>query len=771
MPDVRRPRPTVLAPVARGLSRFSAIPYANEAVALALLVLVMQRFPSGTPASTYVIGSIGAAPIILNAIGMILVFRANRFINFAQIQFGVFAVTLFDGLVRGRVLLISLHKVCESCAPAKPGGAMETVNLVVAAVLALALAALVAVAVYAIVIRRFANSPVLVSTIVTLFVAQALSGVQGKITDNLVSQNNITRGTALQQYKAPFDRTWLIGGFPVHLTQAVLVALVPVVLVAMSVYLRRSETGVAIRAAADNPQRAQTLGVDVANVTSRVWLISGLLSGIAALLPAMLGGAGAQSKDSAVTIPVGQLVVILTVLVVARFANIWMAAAAALVLSVLQSAVQLSYSSQAPLDAGFVFLVGALLLLQRDRQTRAAREDFSGLDVTRELRGIPRELRGLPTVRTYVRTTWLVGAMVLLGLPWALSVAKTSLLVDSFGLVIVGLSILVLTGWAGQVSLGQFGFAAIGAWAAASSGWPFPLALLLACVAGAVAAVIVGLPAMKLKGLSLAISTIAFAVSAHALFIDSRYLGRWLPESVPAPTILGFDLGDEKVTYYMTLLFVLAACFVVLALRKTRTGRVLIALRSNEATAQSFGISPLRARVTAFSISGAMAALAGALLAFHLGRVAPEAYSADKSLVVFLYTVVGGLGGLAGPILGMAFYACVFFFFSGNELVQYAAAGTGAVLLMLMAPGGLAQLVYTLRDAMLRRVAFRLRIPVPSLMGDKGAALAMDRAPLDEKREGPRRPGELLPLRYKPTGQWALARYGVADATKERVGG
>lgn len=758
-------------PVVEATRRFSAIPYANEALAIVGLLLAMQTFPDGTPGSVWVIGSIGAAPVVLNAIGMVLVFRANRFINFAQIQFGVFAAVVFDGLVRGRKLLLLLHHVCGSCVSATPGGAQEKVNLVVAAILALAASGLVAVGVYVIVVRRFASSPVLVSTIVTLFAAQALSGAQGKITSKLVSQTDIARGTALPTIVPQWDHTWTVAGFPVHGAQVVLVALVPIVLVAMALYLRRSDTGVAIRAAADNPQRAQTLGVDVAAVTSRVWVLAGLLSGLAAILPAMLAGAAQSDKDAPTTIPVGQLVVILTVLVLARFSNIWFAALGALVLSVLQSAVQLSYSSQAPLDAGFVFLVGALLLLQRERTTRATREDFSGLDVTRELRAIPHELRSLPTVRTYVRSASSVGALILLGLPWALSVAKTSLLVDALGLVIVGLSILVLTGWAGQVSLGQFGFAAIGAWAAASSGWPFPLALLLAAVAGAMAAVIVGLPAMKLKGLSLAISTIAFAVSAQTLFLDQRYLGTTLPSSLPAPNLVGFDLSDEKTTYYVTLAIVGMACAVVLLLRRTRTGRVLIALRANEATAQSFGINPLRARLTAFSVSGAMSAVAGALLAFHLGRVAPEAYTADKSLVIFLYTVVGGLGGIAGPILGMAFYACVFFFFNGNELVQYAAAGTGAVLLMMLAPGGLAQLAYQVRDAMLRRVAFRLRIPVPSLMGDKGAVMTLDRAPLDEKREGPRRPGELRPLRYQPAGQWALARYGSAEGTKERVGG
>lgn len=757
--------------LSNALGRFQAVPYANEITALVAMFVAMQLFPRGAPGLVYVAGGVAAAPLLLNAIGMILVFRANRFINFAQIQVGIFAATVFSGLVQGQLLLHTLHNVCSSCVGVYPGKTAQAINFVIAVGLGLLVAGLLGALVYVIVVRRFAKSPVLVSTIVTVFIAQMLAGFQKLVTDKLVKSDDLDSGRALRQVVAPWDHTFTIAGFPVHLNQLILVILAPLALVATVIYLRRSDTGAAIRASADNPSRASTLGVDVTAVTSRVWVIAGVLSGLAAILPAFIGGAGKSGAEGAVTsaIPISDLVVLLTIIVIARFANLWMLAAGALVLSALSTAVQLSFSSNAPLDALYVFLVGGLLLLQRDTSTRASREDFSGLEVTRELRGIPRELRNLEQVKRAVFWGRLIGFTVLAFLPFAISPSRTSLITDSFGLVIVGLSLLVLSGWAGQVSLGQFGFASIGAWTAAVSGLPFPLAILLGGLAGAVAAVVIGLPALKLRGLTLAVSTIAFAVSANALFIDNRYLGKHLPDSLKLPTWLGVDFSSERAIYYVTLLLVIVFAFVVIGLRRSRTGRALIAIRANQANAQAFGINVLRAQLTAFSISGFMAAVTGALLAFHLGSVAPQAFAPDKSLIVFLYTVVGGLGGIAGPMLGMGFYAAVNFIFVDNALIQYAGTGAGAVLLMMAAPGGLAQLVYGARDAMLRRLAFRLRIPVPSLMGDKGASLAAERVVLDEKREAPRRVGEPLPVVYKPTGQWALDRLGSLDG-EERVG-
>lgn len=759
-----------LAPATDALTRFQKVPFGVEGAVLLSVLLVISTFPGGMTGSASVAGVVGAAPLVLNAIGLILVFRSNRFLNFAQVQVGLFGAAVFDGLYRGQLLLHTAESLC-GCVGAYPGSTARGINFVLAAVAGLLASVALSIVVY-LIVRRFQRSPVLVASIVTIFLAQALVGFQGQVTNKLVDIVEVQTGRQLADVTPPVDAVMTIAGYPVRLWQLVLVLLVPAVLIGTVTYLRKTSTGVAIRGAADNPQRAATLGVNVAAVTVRIWALAGLLSGLAAILPAFTGGGGGGGggEGDAPTIPVGQLVVLLTVLVFARFTNLWMAAAAGTVLSVLSTSVQVAYSSQVPLEAVYVFLVGGLLLLQRDTSTRANREDFSGLEVTRELRPIPHELRDLPVVRRYVRIGTISVSALLLGLPFALSLSQTSLLVDSLGLCIVGLSLLVLTGWGGQVSLGQFGFASVGAWTAAVCGLPFPLALLAAGLAGSLAAVLVGLPALKLRGLNLAIATIAFALSARALFIDDRFLGGMLPDTLTPPVFLGIDFADERVAYYFTLSLVVVFCLMVVGLRRTRTGRALIALRSNEATAQSFGISALRARLTAFCISGFMAAVAGALLAYHLGRVAPQAFSPDKSLIVFLYSVLGGLGGIAGPLLGMAFYAIVTFFFASNPLVQYLGAGAGAVLLMLVAPGGLAQLVYQVRDAMLRRLAFRLRIPVPSLMGDKGAALSADRVVLEEKREEPRRPGDPLPTSYRPPGQWALDRLGQLDGNKERVG-
>jgi branched-chain amino acid transport system permease protein len=747
--------------------------FRNETIALVALLLLIQLFPRKPLLGVYVLGLSAAAPLALHATGIVLVYRANRFINFAQVQLAVATGVLFTALVQGQFLLNVARSAC-GCIDREPGAPARTINFALAAVLATGVAALVGWAFYVTILRRFRRSPRIILTLVTIFAAQALAGMQGSIQQFLVpdyrDNPDAFNRIAGRSTRPPGDFTWRVDKLAsLTLGDMILIAAAIAGIVGVALYLRRSDTGIAIRSASESPARAATLGVDVVGVTSRVWVLTGLLAGLAGVVGAF--GAAVQQDPNQLTIPVDQLVLILAVAVIARFRNLGMVAAGAVVLAVLRIAVQFSFSSTTPFDAAAVFLVGGLLLLQRQRgRARASRaEREEGYEVAEEVRPIPGELRHLPQVRTWVRTVSTVVAVILLGVPWALSSSSTTLLTVFVIYSIIGLSLVVLTGWAGQVSLGQFGFAAIGAWAAAASGLPFPFALLLGGLAGAAAALLVGIPALRLRGLNLALSTLALAVSASALFIDERYLGRFLPKQLGRPSILGMDLDDARVFYYFALVMVAVCAAAVVGLRRSRTGRILIAVRANEAAAQSFGVSPLRANLTAFAVAGFLAAFAGALFAFHQREVAPQSFTPDVSLQIFMFSVIGGLGGLVGPFLGFGFFA-VLELLSDNPLLQYTAGGTGALLLLFIAPGGLAQLVYGARDSALRRLAVRLRIPVPSLMGDRKAGQLLDRAGLDDKRGRDLRADSSSSLLYKLPRQWALDRYG-RDDVKERVGG
>jgi branched-chain amino acid transport system permease protein len=170
----------------------------------------------------------------------------------------------------------------------------------------------------------------------------------------------------------------------------------PVLVPLLAFYLLRSRAGVAIRGAADNPARVASLGVSVLSVTGRVWLLAGLLSGVASMLLAF-GGSIPRDPDAILDPTV--LVRVLAIVVFARFVSMPIAAAAAIVLGVVNACVQFAYSTSAGLDAALLVIIGVALVLQRAQKVRADADVESGLRTTREIRPIPAELRNLPDVR------------------------------------------------------------------------------------------------------------------------------------------------------------------------------------------------------------------------------------------------------------------------------------------------------------------------------------------------------------------------------------
>jgi branched-chain amino acid transport system permease protein len=241
------------------------------------------------------------------------------------------------------------------------------------------------------------------------------------------------------------------------------------------------------------------------------------------------------------------------------------------------------------------------------------------------------------------------------------------------------------------------------------------------------------------------------------VLFDPKLLGGKGPEELHRPVLLGLNFEDDRSFYYLSLVLLAAMYAATLGLRRSSVARTLIAAKDNEQAALTFGIDLLRARVTAFAISGFMAAFAGVLLAYAQHGVDPVAYSSQAGVSVFLMTLIGGLGSLAGPIAG-ALYLGGLRILGGTAVGSFTSVllnpGLGVIALLWLVPGGVIQAVHNVRDAWLRRIADRHRIVVPSLFADRLEAGGLH--PIEPKL----RPsgGEMfVPERFRLDEQWLIS--------------
>jgi branched-chain amino acid transport system permease protein len=308
---------------------------------------------------------------------------------------------------------------------------------------------------------------------------------------------------------------------------------------------------------------------------------------------------------------------------------------------------------------------------------------------------------------------------------------------------IVGVSLVILTGWSGQISLGQFGFAGVGALVAGALSTNFDadffVCVLAAGIAGAITAVVIGLPALRIQGLFLAVTTLAFAFTVQYFLLNRDYFGWALPEQgevVGRPRLYGrFDVSSDTRFYFVCLFFLALSLLAARSLRQNRSGRIMIGVRDNGRGVQAYGVNLARTRLAAFAISGFIAAIAGALLAFNTGSVDATTFSPERSISVFTIAVIGGLTSLPGAMLGAIWVEGVPFLFSGSEFVRLLTSGVGLLVLLLLVPGGLSEIMYRLRDTYLRWVAARNGIHVPSLVSD--SLVTDDTGALTEAARGP----------------------------------
>ncbi len=660
----------------------------------ALILAVQATFfwsPLGVVLNGVVIGLITA----LIALGMLLIYRAGRVLNFAQGELGFIPAVLAVMLIVESELPWAIGLVVGLTASLLLGGAAEFL-----------------------VIRRFFRAPRLVLTVATLGLAQVLGFLA------LMMPRWWDSRVASQRIDVPLDAVWDVGPIRLGADHLLVLIAAPLLLAGVGALLRWTGLGVAIRATAERPDRAASLGIPVRSIQTVVWAVAGALAFMALFLRAGVLGLPVGGR-----LGFGLLLRALAALMIGRLNHLPTVLASSVALGILHQGVNWNQDSPLVGDAVIALVIVLALLVRRNRSDRGELE-LGVFQAVGEIRRLPVELAGLIQLRLL---RWgavaAIGAFLLWMPHW---LGTENLLRFSYLhlVVMVVVSLVVLTGWAGQLSLGQWAFVAIGAVVGAKLtqelGADLLLATLGAGMAGAVASLAVGLPALRLRGMYLAVTSLAFVVAVTTYLLNPRFFD-WLPQGrVQRNPLLGrIDWSSSFAMYHVSLVALLVTFVAVTGIRNSRTGRVLIALRENEVAAQAFSINPTRAKLTAFAISGFFASCAGALIVHHQQALVIDD-AIRTSIGLFVAGVAGGLGSLLGAALGALYFWGGEWWLPGNWRLM--ATGSGVLIVLLILPGGLASGLYQLRDAALRRFAVSRGIEVPGITPDS-SDLASDEAP------------------------------------------
>ena len=249
--------------------------------------------------------------------------------------------------------------------------------------------------------------------------------------------------------------------------------------------------------------------------------------------------------------------------------------------------------------------------------------------------------------------------LALISAPWWLQSYGLAQLTFILIYGVVALGLMVLAGFTGLFSIGHAAFLGVGAYTQAvlaSHGWPFPLSLAAAAALSAVVGAVVGLPALRVKGIYLGIATLSFG------FIVEEVLARWesvtggnAGKTVGSVQMFGWS-ADSGASFYFVCLAVTVLCtLAVLNLLRSPTGRAFVAIRDSEISAQSMGIHLAYYKTLSFAISAALAGIGGALYAHMIKFLSPDQFNIIQSIDLLLMVVIGGLGSVHGAFLGAAF--------------------------------------------------------------------------------------------------------------------
>lgn len=293
------------------------------------------------------------------------------------------------------------------------------------------------------------------------------------------------------------------------------------------------------------------------------------------------------------------------------------------------------------------------------------------------------------------------GAAAIWGLPWVVvcctgSPAYFQQVIDLILIwSLVALSLTFLAGSAGQVSLGQGGFVAVGAYANAlvtlKLGWPTWSGYLLACALASLTGVLIGLPALRLRGPYLVMATLAFAAIVHGVATNwiSVTEGPSGISGIPSPEPFGKPIFTEFEFYPLLVSAVVVAMALVELLTRSQRGIRIRAVRDDELAAAAIGIRPAYEKTVSFAISAAIAGLAGALLSSFVGYISPDFFTIDQSILALTMAIMGGVFSVWGGLVGASVLLVVAEYMRGFAQYQLITYGIAIILVVTIIPTGI----------------------------------------------------------------------------------
>lgn len=664
------------------------------------------------PLSLLLLGAIVGTTFGLLAAGLVIVYRTSRVINFAHGEIGAFAAAIFGLIV-----------------------VQWQVPYWLAFPVALALGAAAAALTEVVVVRRLRNAPRLMSIVATLGVGQFLLLLGFTL--------NAQAGAGHLYPQPPGLPDFMLGGLRVSPAFSGMLILSPLLLVGLGVFLKRTRFGIGIRSASANPETARLAGIFAPRMSSLAWGLAGIMAAFTAILiQPTRGFTTAESFGPSL------LLMALAAAVLARMASIPVAVVSGLGLGVAEQLLKWNYPTGGSVEIVLFVIILVALLVQRQRGGRE--EEKGSWASVQAIRPIPEELRALWLIRNLGRIVAVACLGIALLLPVVISNAAAVTMTIVFAYAIVALSIGVVTGLGGQLTLGQFAFAGIGAvfsyHVSMRTGW-FPLAFLYAGVVAALVALLVGLPALRIRGLMITATTLAFALAAPAALLGHQWL---LGDGVDPgrPIVLGRALDTGKEYYFVGLVTLLIVVVLTHNVRNSGFGRLLVAVRDNEDSARAFTVPATAVKIQGFMFAGFIAGVGGAMYGHAFTQVGSINFPVTASIDVAKIAVIGGISMLAGPLIGVMFVMGIPAFVP-LDTAGLAATSLGQLLIIMYLPRGLVQVVVPLRDRIARALGGRAGI-------DVDAAYARRDGHADQSPPQPRQPRGAAQWRPAPTAMGRL---------------